>query len=586
LSNNLLTVIGATGTADWVGIVGVSNFVVAVSNAAEQTYIKNQDGTGTNLIVATDRAEALGHMGAGLTLTNASIDMGGTVTETNNNIYNACIIKGWGGEEIDCNGYLRNADGRTTLTWFSSTLAGTNVSLVWSSTKYLADRKRPASPVFTMDQPMEGIEIAEGPLWMNYPIYMGTYSSAGVLSNTNRIYGLAYGTNYTDACNVGQMVATGNVVLATATNAARTETTNLLEGGTVDAYFDTARRASTNEFALDEFATESRIQELLSGGAAVVLYGATNVHATITDAGSLFTEDPNGPRIFTNVLATGTNLIGCFYLTNEVTILTSGEYRGLFHAYKTGNGRVQTFIRVVLSNGSATNVLARSDSSDTITTVLLGYALRSAISTNITPPAGYFLGVEYNAIKTGVPATTLYTYVGDDSDSVWSAKLLTPALSDPVGATKAELYAATNALKTYTDTSIGVASNNAQNAATHTNHPWSVSGAIIDPTNDNHFVFFAGDGSGNPCVLTQFYVRATGTLTGMVELFQHAKAAIPPFTSTVDAGIVIDEDGTSDASFAGFATLTNGYWFRMRVHSLSAFVSTNTIEWEAMGYRP
>jgi hypothetical protein len=119
-----------------------------------------------------------------------------------------------------------------------------------------------------------------------------------------------------------------------------------------------------------------------------------------------------------------------------------------------------------------------------------------------------------------------------------------------------------------------------------TNVPWSSWIEVNDPTNGNEFVFFAGDGSGNPCVLTQVFVRTVGTVTGMVYLSQGPRDAIPPSPSVVDAGIILDEDGTLDATFAGFTTLTNDYAFSVRLDSLSAFVSTNKFRIYAKGYRP
>jgi hypothetical protein len=142
------------------------------------------------------------------------------------------------------------------------------------------------------------------------------------------------------------------------------------------------------------------------------------------------------------------------------------------------------------------------------------------------------------------------------------------------------------AVKTYVDVQDTAGQTYARNAANLTNVPWSSWGEIFDPTNDNECVVFSGDGSGSPCVLTQLYVRTMGSVTGMVYIYQGPRDGIPQAVSTVDAGIILDEDGTVDATFDGFTTLTNDYVFKARVGSLSAFVSTNRFQVFAKGYRP
>jgi len=179
--------------------------------------------------------------------------------------------------------------------------------------------------------------------------------------------------------------------------------------------------------------TRKELNDAVDSLGELTLYGATNVHATITGAASLKRETP-AEWIITNTIAKDTiTNVGTFFLTNTTTRARHGQYIGRFYARRTsGSGSVNGYIQLVYStnNGVTTNTLGDlSRPSGAIGGALTSYRITATAPESVTNPA-LWLGVRYYLTNSGGGASTTIETLGG---APYDTHLATPGVGDVSG---------------------------------------------------------------------------------------------------------------------------------------------------------
>jgi len=229
---------------------------------------------------------------------------------------------------------------------------------------------------------------------VDYAVLNGIHNSLGAGINTN--------------LNFDARVTSNEVSIAVLEG--QTNGYMLKAGGTFTGRVDTTIDMVNDGVGQKELITKEYLDYSLQLLAGATLYGSTNAHPSITGAYSLV-PDQNTEYTMTNSLEAGTNYIGTFYRTNAiVNYVPAGTYTLHALVSKSAARREARYVgRLVVSDGTTTNVLAWSDSSEDIPDNALSLLeCHADIATNYYAPTGWFLGMDYYLVRYG-NAVTVYT---------------------------------------------------------------------------------------------------------------------------------------------------------------------------------
>ena len=198
--------------------------------------------------------------------------------------------------------------------------------------------------------------------------------------------------------------------------------------------YDATRSSTSASYELTEYIPLEKLLDELNKNSVTPLFGNTNTHSVVAHAATITREIPDAWCITNTPESADTFLVGTYLFTNYVDSLRFGSYIGRFYGNKVGSGTIQTYMELITTDGSTTNILDTSDTSGLLGTTMESYLQLTALETNQPVAAGFYMGISFYVVKGGVPETDLILCGG----GTYKTSLETPGVAGTADITETD----------------------------------------------------------------------------------------------------------------------------------------------------
>ena len=317
------------------------------------------------------------------------------------------------------------------------------------------------------------------------------------------------------------------------------------------------------------YASKTEMYEAISDTLNARLYGSVAAHPTIPATATL-SDTLDGLWIQTNVLAVGTNTIGTFAETNQISGVLNAGVRDLeWYSSYTGIGgpTLTHYVEYLAITNNQVVVLATSEVT-AVSAVITENTSYLYVLENfpVVATATNYQAVRLKVIRTGGVNASYLTYGGS---TTYDSHIQGPSASS-------------GTFQPYSDNLTDLAatgdSSYFKNAANLTNLHQTVTWVVPDPTNNYLIALPLTIEDGQTWTVEHIRARTdVGGVTGVAHLVVGDWNAIAVGSASVE-DLAFSTAGEIDEAIAGTATVTNRQDLGMFFSGLSEFAVTNSVK--------